>query len=128
MRESGSPFFTLRPIYRLPIEVLREIFRIAVRGGSHSLAQLMSVSRLWHAVAIGLSALWSRLKLGRLAEPERVEQWLERTEKWPLQVEIAMAGDLRGSPWADGSYKALSPTLKIPIDGERYGWSPCPRK
>jgi len=32
--------------------------------------------------------------------------------KWPLQVEVDLAGDLRGSPWADGSYKSLSPTLK----------------
>ena len=105
-------FFTLGPIYRLPVELLREVFRIAVQEGGHSPAHLMTVSRLWHAVAIGLSALWSKLRMGRLSEPERVERWLKRTRNWPLQVEIGMAGDLRGSPWPDGSYEALSTILK----------------
>ena len=110
--KAEASFFTLGPIYRLPVELLSDVFRIVVQEGSHSPAHLMRVSRLWHDIAIGLSALWSKLKLGRLADPERVELWLERTGKWPLQVEIDIAGVLRGSPCVDGSYRALSATFE----------------
>ena len=69
---------------------------MAVPEGGHSPANLMRAPRLWHAVAIALSELWSNLRMGRLSERERVERWLERTGNWPLQPEIGMVGDLRG--------------------------------
>jgi hypothetical protein len=105
-------FFTLGPIYRLPVELLSEVFRIAVQEGNYPPVNLMRVSRLWHTVAIGLSVLWSTLRLGKLIEPGKIELWLERTKKWHLQVEIDMAGDLRGPTGADESYRALSATFK----------------
>jgi hypothetical protein len=110
--EAEALFSALGPIYRLPVELLSEMFRIAVQEGSHSPANLMRVSRLWHGVAIGLAPLWSKLKLRKFTESGRVERWLERTGRWPLQVEIDLAGDLRGTHWADGSSNTLSITFK----------------
>ena len=75
------------PIYRLPAEIMMEIFHIALdvgqlRGG------LMQVCRLWCNAIEGMASVWSSLDLGAATTPERVQHVLGRAGTHPLAVRI----------------------------------------
>ena len=75
------------PIYRLPAEIMMEIFHIALdtgqlRGG------LMQVCRRWCNTVEGMATIWSSLDLGAMTTPERVQRVLGRAGTLPLAVKI----------------------------------------
>ena len=75
------------PIYRLPAEIMMEIFRIALdvgqlRGG------LMQVCWRWCNTVEGMASVWSSLDLGAVITPERVQHLLDRAGTQPLAVRI----------------------------------------
>ena len=77
----------ITPIYRLPAEIMMEIFHIALdvgqlRGG------LMQVCWLWCNTIEGMASVWSSLDLGAVITPERVQQLLDRAGTHPLAVRI----------------------------------------
>lgn len=75
------------PIYRLPVEILTEIFHMAFDFGELQ-AGLMLVCRQWSTIIEGMSSVWTSLELGTWITPERVEQLLGRAGILPLNVEI----------------------------------------
>ena len=75
------------PIYRLPAEIMMEIFQIALdvgqlRGG------LMLVCWLWCNTIEGMASVWSSLDLGAATTPEHVRHLLARAGTLPLAVRI----------------------------------------
>ena len=75
------------PIYRLPAEIMMEIFHIALdvgqlRGG------LMQVCWIWCDIIEGMASVWSSLDLGAVTTPEHVQHVLRRAGTLPLAVKI----------------------------------------
>ena len=75
------------PIYRLPAEIMTEIFHIALDAGQLRRG-LMQVCWLWCNTIEGMASVWSSLDLGAVTTPERVQHLLSRAGTHPLAVRI----------------------------------------
>ena len=73
------------PIYRLPIEVLTEVFTIDFEN-DQSPIRLMLVCRDWYQIVEGMASMWQSLKLGTWTAPDRVERYLQKV--WWMNVVI----------------------------------------
>ncbi len=78
---------SITPISRLPVEILREIFYIALDVGEPRTG-LTHVCWRWHKTIEGMSNAWTSLKLRACTAPESVQQLLHRAGRQPLIVEI----------------------------------------
>ena len=65
------------PIYRLPIDVLMEVFTIDFEN-DQSPIRLMLVCRDWYLIVEGMASMWQSLKLGTWTAPDRVERFLQK--------------------------------------------------
>ena len=75
------------PIYRLPAEIMMEIFHIALDVGQLR-SGLMQVCWLWCNSIEGMASVWSSLDLGAVTTPERLQHLLGRAGTQPLAVRI----------------------------------------
>jgi hypothetical protein len=91
-------------ICRLPIEILRKIFSLALDFGQ-SRMRLMHVCRHWRAIVEGMSNIWTSLKLQASTAPESVQQSLHRAHTRPLVVEVDID---RAEIMKEGHYSALA--------------------
>ena len=73
------------PIYRLPAEILTEIFTIDFERDQPPI-RLMLVCRDWCLVVEGMASMWQSLKLGTWTPPERVVRFLQKA--WRLNIVI----------------------------------------
>ena len=78
----------LAPIRRLPIELLAEIFVIAIEGYGQNRFDMMRVCRAWRATILSMARIWSRLTIRPSTSREQVEFVVERTKQVPLDVSI----------------------------------------
>jgi hypothetical protein len=116
------------PIYRLPAEVLTEIFTIDF-AHDQSPGRLMLVCRDWCLVVEGISVCQS-LKLGTWTAPDRVERFLQRL--WWLNIVIDTEKDAERREGDGEAYTALALVVanasrwrKLTIDSLPHG-SPVP--
>ena len=77
----------ITPLYRLPAEIMMEIFHIVLdvgqlRGG------LMHVCRRWCKIIEGMASIWASLDLGAWTTPEKMQHLLSRAGTHPLAVKI----------------------------------------
>jgi len=75
------------PIYRLPGEVMMEIFHFAIDVGQLR-RELMHVCGGWYKIIAGMSNLWTSLVLEAGTTPESVHHSLSRAGTHPLSVTI----------------------------------------
>jgi len=75
------------PIYRLPAEIMMEIFHFAIDLGQLRTG-LMHVCRRWYDIIERLASLWTSLDLGAGTTPETVQHLLSRAGTHPLAVKI----------------------------------------
>ena len=85
------------PIYRLPIEVLMEVFTIDFES-DQSPIRLMLVCRDWYQIVEGMASMWQSLKLGTWTAPGRVERFLQKVS-W-MNVVIHTEEDVE---WREGA-------------------------
>ena len=119
------------PIYRLPIEVLTEIFTIDFENDQSSI-RLMLVCRDWYLIAEGMASMWQTLKLGTWTAPDRVERLIQKV--WWMNVVIDTEEDMerREDEGAGEGYIALALVLanasrwrRLTIDSLPHG-NPVP--
>ena len=79
------------PVYRLPVEILTEIFTIDFEN-DQSPIRLMLVCRDWCPIVDGMASMWKSLKLGAWTALDRVEQFLQKV--WWINVEIHTEEDV----------------------------------
>ena len=75
------------PIYRLPAEIMTEIFHIALDVGQLTRG-LMLVCCRWYKIIEGMASLWTSLDLVAGTTPESVHLLLSRAGTQPLVVTI----------------------------------------
>ena len=75
------------PIYRLPAEIMMEIFHFAIDVGQLRRG-LMHVCGRWYKIIEGMANLWASLDLGAGTTPESVNYLLNRAGTHPLAVKI----------------------------------------
>ena len=75
------------PLYRLPAEIMMEIFHIALDIGQLRRG-LMHVCQRWCKIIEGMASAWASLDLGAGTTPERVHFLLSRAGTHPLAVKI----------------------------------------
>ena len=92
------------PIFRLPMEILRDIFDIALESGELRTG-LMLVCQDWCGTIEGMSNAWTSVKVQAWTAPEMVQQALVRAGGRPLAVEIDIE---RTDSTLEGPYSALS--------------------
>ncbi len=102
------------PIYRLPPEILAEIFSIDLEG-RQSPIRLMLVCQHWCTVVDSLASMWESLKLGTWTSPARVERSLKRA--WWLNVVIHTEEGIEKGQGGDEAYIALALAA-----GSAYRW------
>ena len=95
----------LAPIYRLPPEILAEIFSIDLEG-RQSPIRLMLVCQHWCKVVESMASKWESLKVGTWTSPARVERSLKRA--WWLNVVIHTDEDIERRKSGDEAYIALA--------------------
>ena len=78
----------LAPIRRLPIELLAEIFGIAITCHGQNPFDMIRVCRPWRVTILGMPRIWSRFTLRPSTTQEYVKFVLERIKQVPLEVEI----------------------------------------
>ncbi len=78
---------SVTPTYRLPAEIMMEIFHIALDVGQLRTG-LMQVCRRWCKIIEGMASFWSSLDLGAGATPEIVQYLLSRAGTHPLAMKI----------------------------------------
>jgi hypothetical protein len=93
------------PICHLPVEILSNIFYIALDIG-HSRTRLMHVCQNWRRIIEKMSSAWTSLKLEARTAPESVQQSLHRAQMHPLVVEIDVGK-------TEGTIEILYPILAI---------------
>ena len=74
----------IAPIYRLPSELLQQIFLIIIDNASDPPLVLMRVSKLWYNTVTGI---WASLKLGTTTTRDAVKSKLKRNQ-WFLDVVV----------------------------------------
>ena len=94
---------SVTPIFRLPVEILRDIFYIALDLGEPRRG-LMHVCQDWRGIIEGMSNIWTLLKLRAWTAPESVQQNLVMAGARPLIIEIDIEGPERA---LNGYYSAL---------------------
>lgn len=72
---------------KLPVELIAEIF-LTLRDDPHLIFQLPQVCRLWHDIALGMSALWGNLMFGLGGSHSHVSVSLERSRRSPLCIHV----------------------------------------
>jgi len=87
-RENSESQSLLAPIRRLPIELLAEIFVIAITCHWQKPFDMTRVCRTWRSTMFGMAHIWSRLTLRPSTAQEYVEFVVERTKQVPLEVII----------------------------------------
>ena len=87
-KENGKSQYFLTPIRRLPIELLAEIFAIAIESHGQSRFDMMRVCRSWRATVLNMARIWSQLTIRPLTSREQAEFVLERTRQVPLELSI----------------------------------------
>jgi hypothetical protein len=92
--ENSKAACFLAPIRRLPVEMLAEIFVLAISCHSHAPLNLMRVCRSWRAVVLTIPRIWSNLRLCTWTKHDKVAFILERTGVSPLDVEIDTSMDM----------------------------------
>ena len=106
------------PTHRLPAEIMREIFHIALDIGQLRTG-LMQVCRRWCVIIEGVADVWSSLELGAGTTPERVQYLLSRAGTQPLYVKIdtnkatSAAAELHSSISMAGTKASQWETLAI---------------
>ena len=78
---------SVTPIFCLPVEILRDIFYIALDSGEPRTG-LMHVCQDWRRIIEGMSNIWTSLKLRAWTAPDSVQQTLVMAGAQPLIVEI----------------------------------------
>ena len=98
------------PIYRLPNEVLMEVFTIDFENGQSPI-RLMLVCRGWYQIVEGMASMWQSLKLGTWTALDGVERFLQKV--WWMNVVIHTEEDVeRGEGESEGErYVALALVL-----------------
>ncbi|KAK6966651.1 hypothetical protein R3P38DRAFT_2590423 [Favolaschia claudopus] len=105
----------LDPMARLPLEIQSQIFFDVEPGTAskvpHSLAAPMvflTISRLWHAIALAIPRLWTTLEIEALPRRagyiELCNRWIQRTQSLPLLLSLEGA---RGSLLLDPNTQDL---------------------
>ena len=79
--------YRVTPIYRLPAEIMMEIFNITLDVG-HLRRGLMHVCRHWYKIIAGMASVWASLDLGARTTPESVHHLWSRAGTHPLAVKI----------------------------------------
>ena len=106
------------PTHRLPVEIMVEIFHIALDVGQLR-TRLMHVCRRWCKIVERMTSVWSSLNLGARTTPESVQRLLSRAGTLPLVVKIdtnresSLTGELHASIAMAGSKASQWQTLKI---------------
>jgi hypothetical protein len=77
----------ITPIYRLPAEIVMEIFHIALDTGRLRIG-LMLVCRRWWKVIEGMASIWTSIDLGSGSTQESVQYLLSRADMHPLAVKM----------------------------------------
>ena len=93
-QENSKAASFLAPIRRLPVELLAQIFLIAISYHAHSRLELMRVCRSWRAVVLTMPRIWSNIRLCTWTKTDKVEFIMERTGAGPLDVEIDTGMDM----------------------------------
>ena len=94
---------SVTPIFRLPVEILQDIFNIALDSGEPRTG-LMHVCQDWRKTIEGMSNIWTSFKLQSWTASESMRQTLGRAGERPLVVEI----DIESTGSApEGPYSAL---------------------
>ena len=96
------------PIYRLPIEVLTEVFTIDFEN-NQSPSRLTLVCRDWYRIVEGMASMWQSLKLGTWTAPDRVERFMQKA--WWMNVVIDTEEDMERSEGEGEGYIALALVL-----------------
>jgi hypothetical protein len=78
-QENNCAISLLAPIRRLPAEMLSEIFMLAITEHNCSALRLTHICRSWRLVLLGMSRIWSKIKVGTWTGAEEIECLLERT-------------------------------------------------
>jgi hypothetical protein len=84
----------LAPIRRLPVEMLAEIFLLAICGNNYPPLELARVSQSWRAVILSMPRLWSTFRLSTWTKADKVDFILARSGNVPLDVEIDVGADV----------------------------------
>ena len=117
--------YHVTPIYRLPAEIMMEIFNIALDVGQLR-RELMHVCRRWYKIIEGMASVWASLNLGAGTTPESVHHVLSRAGTHPLVVKIdvdksrSIAGQLQQSLAMAGNKASQWQTLTVtalPLEG-----------
>jgi hypothetical protein len=87
-QENSSIVSSLAPIWRLPAEILVEVFLLSIHGHAQSPLDLMHVCRSWRCVVLGMPRIWSTIRLSTWTTPSKMEFILEQTRAILLDVEI----------------------------------------
>ena len=115
------------PIYRLPIEVLTEVFTIDFEN-DQSPSRLTLVCRDWCQIVEGMASMWQSLKLGTWTAPDRVERFMQKA--WWMNVVIHTEEDMERSEGEGERYIAIALVLatasrwrRLTIDSSPHGIS-----
>ena len=93
-QENTNSASFLAPIRRLPVELLAEIFLLAICGNDHPALELARVSQSWRAVILSMPRMWSTFRLSTWTKAEKIDFILGRTGRVPLDVEIDTGADV----------------------------------
>ena len=85
--------FQSAPVFRLPFEILEDIFCLVLGLSGQTPDMLARVCREWRAVIVNFANVWATLSLSTWTKREMVEIWLERSRNWPLNIVIDTARD-----------------------------------
>ena len=112
-QENGYAASLLAPIRRLPIEMLSEIFTVAIMVHGCSSLRLIRVCRSWRWVLMTMPRIWSTIKVRTWTRTDFIKFLLERTRRVTLDIEIDTESD-SGFYIADPSrpYAALAMVAK----------------
>ena len=110
-QENSNTVSFLAPIWRLPAEILAEIFVLSIHIHAQSPLDLMHVCRFWRSVVLGMPRIWSTIRLSTWTNPSKTAFILEQTRAIPLDVEInTCTGELTVS---DGVGATLYASLEM---------------
>ena len=87
-QENSNTVSFLAPIWRLPAEILAEIFILSIHIHAQSPLDLIHVCQFWRSVVLGMPRIWSTIRLSTWTKPSKTAFILEQTRAIPLDVEI----------------------------------------
>ena len=89
----------------IPVEILSEIFLLAVEDGTWDRVPLMLVCRCWHAIILSTPGISSQLTIRRATQKEVVQQFIQ-SRKSCLRVGVNMGGETDGSDFNADNFHA----------------------